>query len=438
MSVDLNGIITWLKGWFYDKTEITNFLNNKANQSDLTTTNGNVTNLSNNKADKSGGASQITDTVAHSNLGTNAGANQSDINTAIDTKIGALSTVEFVRTVTTRPTASADTMNAIYVVTGGSNSTGSAYAMYVTVKNGNNYSWEKVDDADLKGFVTNSELTTALSSKANLSDVYTKNEVYTKTEVDSLNCGTFEELQAIIDNASAGSVLILDKDYKNTGNVSHVNINKSLYIVGNNHVIDGNNKGRCFYVSVTYVTIYGLNFVNGKYDGHGSAVYGYTSFLDVIDCTFTNNLGSNSSALMFYGNASYAVNCIFKNNVTGICSTGSGDIIRDCVFVNNSNYAIDRSVSGLDYSFIGNKLLSPYSSTKDKLKNCTNLGYSTTDHTHSGYATSTHNHAISDITNLQSTLNGKIDEGDAVTSIALVPKSENSTGAIRLYYGDES
>lgn len=40
------------------------------------------------KADKSGGASQITDPNAHSNLGTSANATQSQINTAIDSMIG--------------------------------------------------------------------------------------------------------------------------------------------------------------------------------------------------------------------------------------------------------------------------------------------------------------------------------------------------------------
>ena len=198
-----------------------------------------------------------------------------------------------------------------------------------------------------------------------------------------------------------------------------------------------NGKGKCFYVSVAYVSIYGLNFVNGKYDGNGCAVYGNTTGLYVIDCTFTNNIGNNSSALFFYGNNSYAINCIFKNNVTAINSTGRDDIIHDCVFINNS-YAINRSVNGLSYSFKGNKFLSPASNVKDRLINCTSLDYSTTNHTHSGYAASTHNHAISDITDLETNLNNKLSDGDAVTSIALVPKSENSTGAIRLYYGDES
>ena len=53
-----------------------------------------------------------------------------------------------------------------------------------------------------------------------------------------------------------------------------------------------------------------------------------------------------------------------------------------------------------------------------------------------------HTHSISDVTNLQTSLNGKVDVGDAVTSISLVPKGNDPTadaynGVIRLYYGDE-
>ena len=41
------------------------------------------------KADKTGGVSQITDPNAHSNIGTSAGATQSQINSAIDSLIGS-------------------------------------------------------------------------------------------------------------------------------------------------------------------------------------------------------------------------------------------------------------------------------------------------------------------------------------------------------------
>lgn len=52
----------------------------------LTTTETNALNL---KADKTNGASQITDPNAHTNLSTSANATQSVINTAVDTKVGA-------------------------------------------------------------------------------------------------------------------------------------------------------------------------------------------------------------------------------------------------------------------------------------------------------------------------------------------------------------
>ena len=52
MSKTITGVVTWLKGWFFDKDEITakeqalqTQINNKASTSDLNTTNGNVSSL---------------------------------------------------------------------------------------------------------------------------------------------------------------------------------------------------------------------------------------------------------------------------------------------------------------------------------------------------------------------------------------------------------
>lgn len=94
-SKSITGIVTWLKGWFYDKDEITSKeqalqtqINNKASTSDLNTTNTNVTNLGTNKADKTNGATQITDNTAYGNIGTAANVTQHAINSAINTKLG--------------------------------------------------------------------------------------------------------------------------------------------------------------------------------------------------------------------------------------------------------------------------------------------------------------------------------------------------------------
>lgn len=115
--------------------------------------------------DFSASASEVTDSNAHTNLGTSANATQSAINTAIDTKIGSLLSVELIEVVTTLPTASADTMNALYLVAEATAQTNDAYEIFVTVETADDtdpqdiqysYAWEKVDTAriDLSGYAS--------------------------------------------------------------------------------------------------------------------------------------------------------------------------------------------------------------------------------------------------------------------------------------------
>lgn len=114
-------------------------------------------------------ATGVTDSTAHANIGTSAGANQATINAAIDTKMGSLLGVELIEVVSTRPTASASTMNKLYMVPETTAGTEDVYEIFVTVKSGNNYSWEKVDTAriDLSGYATITALNNGLSGKAN-------------------------------------------------------------------------------------------------------------------------------------------------------------------------------------------------------------------------------------------------------------------------------
>lgn len=174
----ISGIVTWLKGWFYDKDEITTKenalqtqINNKASQSDLNTLSSNVANkldasdyvvdsaLSdgstnpvqnkvintalNNKANSthSHTTTDVTEASALSHIGTSANASQHTINQSIDNIIGNLTGAEIIKVVTTLPTASASTMNALYLL-----SSNSQYDIYITVENSGSYSWEKLDD----------------------------------------------------------------------------------------------------------------------------------------------------------------------------------------------------------------------------------------------------------------------------------------------------
>lgn len=101
-------------------------------------------------------SADVKDANAHSNLGTSANATQSAINTAIDTKIGSLLSVELVEVASTRPTASASTMNKLYLVPEADAETDDAYEVFVTVEDDGSYSWEKIDTTriDLSGYVT--------------------------------------------------------------------------------------------------------------------------------------------------------------------------------------------------------------------------------------------------------------------------------------------
>jgi hypothetical protein len=99
-------------------------------------------------------ASEVKDSNAYSNLNTTANATQSAINYAIDSKIGALLSVEYQTIVPSLPTASADTMNKFYLVAESTSKPNDEYEIFITVKDGNDYDWEKVDTAriDLTGY----------------------------------------------------------------------------------------------------------------------------------------------------------------------------------------------------------------------------------------------------------------------------------------------
>ena len=105
-------------------------------------------------------ASEVIDSTAHSNLGTAANATQATINSAVDTVVGSILSIEMFVIDTAdasgKPstTPSAATMNKLYL-TKPSSGKEDNYAEFITIKSGNTYSWEKIGDVsvDLTGFV---------------------------------------------------------------------------------------------------------------------------------------------------------------------------------------------------------------------------------------------------------------------------------------------
>ena len=150
MAQVMKDIVNWLKQWYYTEAEVDTLvgglqsqINNKADTSDLSA-----------KADKTNGASQITDTSAgsYTNISstlTNA-STQAEINSAINTKIGTLMGVDWIIVVSELPTASASTMGKLYLVAI-SGSGDNNFKEYVTVETSGAYSWEKLGEISGSG-----------------------------------------------------------------------------------------------------------------------------------------------------------------------------------------------------------------------------------------------------------------------------------------------
>ena len=108
-------------------------------------------------------ASTITDTATYSNIG-NLTTNQASINSAINDKIGTLMNLDIIEQVSTRPTASAETMNKIYAVPENDPTSENLFQYFVTVYENNAYKWDKIDIAkiDLSDYVKKNNIDTTL------------------------------------------------------------------------------------------------------------------------------------------------------------------------------------------------------------------------------------------------------------------------------------
>lgn len=171
-------------------------------------------------------------------------------------------------------------------------------------------------------------------------------------QVSANNCGTFAELQAIIDEANDGDTIILEKDYKNAGDEDYLKIYKALHIIGNGHILDANNVTIVMEGATDGIVLEDISFINGngvtdKWDGGGYCGWSDT----LIDCIFVNNKGYIGGACRV-GQETNISNCIFINNVSYADEWdddndvyGGGGLavklpnidtnIRECIFVNN-------------------------------------------------------------------------------------------------------
>lgn len=139
----------------------------------------------------------------------------------------------------------------------------------------------------------------------------------------SLNGGSFEDIQNIIDDAESGDTIILNGKFVAKDETSTISINKKLNITSTSGaILDGDNLTRIFSLKneSQYSSISNLIFVNGKYT-IGSAVYVTSKHVLVDNCTFKNNHGT------YNGGGAFA---------TPLDTQASEDLtIKNCIFTGN-------------------------------------------------------------------------------------------------------
>lgn len=211
MASVIKDVVTWLKQWYYTESEVDTLIgglqsqiNNKADASDLS-----------GKADKTNGASQITDSNASSytNISTSLtnASTQQEINSAINTKIGTLMGVDWIVVVSTLPTASASTMGKLYLVAI-SGSGDNNFKEYVTVEQSGAYSWEKLGEISGSGLSVDwSDITNKPSSFTPSSHTH-DDRYYTETETDSLLNAKSDKTATI-----GTTITLVDKGQTNEG-----------------------------------------------------------------------------------------------------------------------------------------------------------------------------------------------------------------------------
>ena len=317
------------------------------------------------------------DFIAYTNINP-SNDRQSDINSAIDTAIGNLQSIKAIEVVSTLPTASSLTMGKLYII-----SENSKVNVYYTQQSGSSYSWHKMDadildelSIDWSEIENNPFNSSTPSSFANAS--HTHGEITNDGKIgNSANkviiTGTGGSLTAV---STIGATNVADVNaHNNIG--SSASANQGAI----NTAIDtaiGNKQGKIYFITTTPAF--------SDYNEGDVVISSQTNLLYYVSddgfVLFPNAVAVNS---LLSGKAN-------KNHASTGTTYGVGT---------TSNYGHNKIIDNL---------------TSSTLVNGESLS------AHQGYV-----------------LKGLIDdlEGDRVTSIALVPYSEDQTGAIRLYYGDE-
>ena len=187
-----------------------------------------------------------------------------------------------------------------------------------------------------------SSLMTDSVSEYDLSMSLSDNEIQ-----GSADNGTFTDLQKKINNADAGSIIILENDYNyNSGFPTEgISINKTLTIDGNGHVIDALGQSRIFFINSTKVTLNNIFFKNGNTTDNGGAIYWCGANGTINNCNFTNNIATQRAGAIYWSEPNGTINnSNFINNTARKYSGGAiqwdynsiNGTVNNCNFINNT------------------------------------------------------------------------------------------------------
>ena len=464
---EIKNVVTWLKNWFYDKTEVysksetytktevNTALGNKLN-SNLTTANKNlVTNssgdvilenkpdlstkqdklvsgtniktINNNsllgsgnlsvitdisgKADKTGGVAQVTDANAnnYTNIGSlSSGATQQTINNAINTKIGTLQSFNFIEITTTKPSVSVENMGKLFIVS------------------------ETVDNKNV--------VNVYYIKRSGTSPNYT----YSREKLDA---NILDELDLSWSNILDKPDSFIPSTHSSTATTYGVG---TTLAYGHNKVIDS--LDRQSFVEGESLSAHMGHILSERIDSF--SFYNYYEAEELGELQTYSQLGTKSAFLIDAGFSWEEALGYFvsdKQDYSGIFSVFNNWLNEPAPYYEHFifNEIIDKAqfLPKVINNLTSDDEYNSLSAKQGKVLYQAIQGKANSTHSHStGEITdaNAHSHISSNAGATQTTINNAIDMaiGKCVTSMVLVPKGSDPNadaynGVIRLYYGDE-
>ena len=130
---------------------------------------------------------------------------------------------------------------------------------------------------------------------------------------------TFSDLASSIASTSDGDTLYLENNYtyvnSSDNNYSDgIGILKSITINGNGNVLDGNFESTILDISSSNLVLKNIIFKKGVYDVGAALYIRANAHVDIINCTFKENVANNGVVFLEKGAYANISDCTFKSN----------------------------------------------------------------------------------------------------------------------------